>query len=98
MKLDTGFGLDNAAWPAFVVDSSGNVRHANEAAVNTFGAGMGGGPALSGSLWSPEMELRPGQALRTTGGAPPPLLHFKVAGKAGGAAPFQRSMCALHHH
>ena len=38
MKFDIGFALDNATWPAFVVDPLGNVRHANEAAVNTFGA------------------------------------------------------------
>ena len=54
MKHEIGFGLDNATWPAFVVDALGHVRHANEAAVNTFGAAMESEPALLSSIWSPE--------------------------------------------
>jgi len=63
MKLDIGFGLDNAIWPDFVVDSSGNVRRVNEAAVNIFGAVMEGDLALWRSIWSPELDLTPQQLL-----------------------------------
>jgi len=97
MKLDLGFGLDHAAWPAFVVDDSGIVRHANEAAVNTFGTVMEGEPSLSASIWSPESELTPDQflakserssALRTP-------LPFRV--KGGATAPFSTHVCSLLH-
>ena len=59
MKLDLGFELDNAGWSAFVVDASGIVRQANQAAVQTFGTVMEGEPALSASIWTPDNDLMP---------------------------------------
>src|SRR5687767_12333130 len=97
MKLDIGFALDNAIWPAFVVDSSGNVRHANEAAITTFGAVMEGEPALSGSIWSPEMDLTPEQFLAKTERSLFPMMQLKFRVKAGGTARFNSYVCPLHH-
>src|SRR5262245_24200508 len=97
MKLDLGFGLDNAAWPAFVVDGLGNVRHANEAAVSTFGAVLEGEPALSSSIWSPEMDLTPEQFLAKTERSSLPMMQLKFRVKAGGTARFNSYVCPLHH-
>src|SRR5438093_8965173 len=97
MKLDIGFGLDNATWPAFVVDASGNVRHANEAAVNTFGAVMEGEPALSSSIWSPEMDLTPEQFLAKAERPSSPVMQLKFRVNGGGTARFNCYVCSLEH-
>src|SRR5881396_1998572 len=96
MKLEIGFGLDNAAWPAFVVDSLGNVRRANESAVNTFGAMMEGEPAPLSSIWSPEMDLTPEQFLAKTERSSPPMMQLKFRVKSGGTARFNSYVCSLH--
>src|SRR2546425_629868 len=96
MKFDIGFALDNATWPAFVVDSLGNVRHANEAAVNTFGAAMGSEPALLSSIWSPEMDLTPEQFLAKTERSSSPMMQLKFRVQSGGAARFQKYFCFPH--
>src|SRR5882762_1946544 len=95
MKLDIGFGLDNATWPAFVVDASGNIRHANEAAVNTFGSVMEGEPALLDSIWSPEMDLTPEQFLAKTERYAAPMMQLKFRLNAGGTARFNTLVCSL---
>src|SRR2546430_7890841 len=95
MKLDSGFELDNAAWPAFLVDDSGIVRHANQAAVNTFGTVMEGEPSLSASVWAPETDLTPEQFLAKSerSSAQMTLLEFRVK---GGATPqFNTYVCSL---
>jgi len=61
MKLDIFLAVDNATWPAFAVDTSAVIRHANQAALDTFGTAIEGEPALADSIWSPEMDLTPQQ-------------------------------------
>jgi signal transduction histidine kinase/CheY-like chemotaxis protein len=97
MKLDIGFGLDNAPWPAFVVDSSCKIRLANEAAVNTFGAVMEGEVELSGSIWSPEMDLTPEQFLAKIERSSSPMMQLKFHVKGGGTARFNSYVCSLQH-
>src|SRR5256885_2129793 len=95
MKLDSGFELDNAAWPAFLVDDSGIVRHANQAAVNTFGTVMEGEPSLSASVWAPETDLTPEQFLAKSerSSAQMTLLEFRV--KGGATTQFNTYVCSL---
>src|SRR5437667_9217137 len=97
MKLDIGFGLDNATWPAFVVDCSGNVRHADEAALSAFGAAIEGEPALSSSIWSPEMDRTPEQFLAKTERSSSPMMQLKFRVKTGGTARFNSYVCPHHH-
>src|SRR5437763_6807544 len=94
MKLDSGFGLDHAGWPAFVVDASGFVRQANQSAVQTFGTVMEGGPALSASIWTLENEVTPEEfvAKSERSSAPMTLLTFRV--KGGGTARFNTYLCS----
>ena len=95
MKLDSGFELDNAAWPAFLVDDSGIVRHANQAAVNTFGTVMEGEPSLSASVWSPKTDMTPEEFLAKSerSSAPMTLLEFRV--KGGATTQFNTYVCSL---
>jgi len=96
MKLDIFLAVDNATWPAFAVDSSCNIRHANEAAVNTFGAAMEGEPALSESIWSPEMDLTPEQFLAKTDRYASPMMQLRFRLKGGVTARFNTYVCSLH--
>jgi len=95
MKLESGFGLDNAGWPAFLVDDSGIVRHANQAAVNTFGTVMEGEPSLSASVWSPKTDMTPEEFLAKSerSSAPMTLLEFRV--KGGATTQFNTYVCSL---
>src|SRR5437764_3080196 len=95
MKLDLAFGLENAAWPAFVVDTSGVVRQANPAAVQTFGTVMEGGPALSASIWALENDLAPQEFLAKSERSSVPMtpLVFRVMG--GVTARFHAYVCSI---
>src|ERR1041385_4277137 len=95
MKLESGFGLDNANWPACVVDDSAIVRHANPSAVQLLGTVMEGGPALSASIWTLENEIAPEEFLTKSerSSVPMSLLQFRV--KGGGTARFQTYVCSL---
>ena len=59
MKPEVVFGLENAAWPALLLDAGSVVLRANAAAVSTFGSALAGeAPALS-AIWSPENGATP---------------------------------------
>ena len=51
MKSDVSFQLKNAAWPAFVVESGGTIRYANQAAVAFFGPKLEGEALSLSALW-----------------------------------------------
>src|SRR6266511_657754 len=94
MKLDSGFALDNAGWPAFLVDGSGIVRQANQAAVNTFGTVMEGEPALSASVWSPEIDLTPEQFLAKSARSLSSMTQLRFRVKGGATAQFNTYLCS----
>ena len=51
MKSDNTFQLENAAWPAFVVEVGGTIRYANQAAVDFFGPKLEGESLSLSALW-----------------------------------------------
>ena len=53
MKAEVVFGLDNAAWPALLVNAGGAVLMANGAAKTLFGAAINGDRADLAAIWSP---------------------------------------------
>ena len=52
MKSDIAFQLEGAAWPAFVVEAGGTIRHANQAAVDFFGPKLEGESLSLSALWA----------------------------------------------
>ena len=95
MKLDLGFGLDNAGWPAFVVDDSGIVRHANQTAVQVMGSVMEGGPALSASIWTLENDIAPEEFLAKSERSSAPMVPLQFRVKGGATVRFQTFVCSL---
>ena len=53
MKSEVAFGLENAAWPVLLVNSSGAILRANPEAVKAFGSTLEGEMPLS-AIWASE--------------------------------------------
>jgi len=53
MKPEVVFGLENAAWPALLVNAGGAVLMSNSAAIKVFGTALNGNPANVSAIWSP---------------------------------------------
>lgn len=93
MKLDIAFVLDQAGWPAFLVDESGMIRRANRAAVTALGRVMEGESSLSASIWSPQNPMTAEEFLSRLERSSlfETQLQFKV--KGGGSSPFTTYVC-----
>ena len=78
-----------------MVDPSTNIRHANPAAVDTFGAVLEGETPLSESIWSPEMDLTPEQFLAKTERYASPMMQLRFRLKGGATARFNTYVCPL---
>ncbi len=93
MKPEVVFGLENAAWPAVLVDASGLVLVTNAAARNVFGPVLGGDAANLAAVWPPENGGAATEFLARWEQSPSPsgVLKFKTA--RGAATPFFTSIC-----
>lgn len=59
MKPETVFALENASWPALLVDASGSIRAMSNGAKNAFGSSVAANVTLGQSVWSRENERSP---------------------------------------
>ena len=95
MKPDVVFILENAAWPALLLDGSGAILRANPAAVKTFGPVLEGeAPALS-AIWSAENGTTAGQFLAHWGLSPTGTVALKFLVRGGGIVVFSVSICSF---
>jgi signal transduction histidine kinase len=84
MKPEVEFALENAAWPALLVNASGTVLHSNAAAKTLFGTALAGHAAELAAIWASANGTTPAGFLtwwlktRTT----PVDAQFRVAGGA----------------
>jgi len=51
MKPEVMFLLENANWPALLVDAASTILRANQAAVKLFGSTLEGGSPLLSAVW-----------------------------------------------
>jgi len=93
MKLDFAFVVDQAVWPAFLVDESGMIRRANNNAVSVLGTVMEGESSLAASVWSPQNTMTAEEFLghleRSSLSAT--QLQFRI--KGGGSSWFTTYVC-----
>jgi signal transduction histidine kinase/CheY-like chemotaxis protein len=92
MKPEIVFGLENAAWPALLVNSSGVILLANSAAKSVFGAALNASPAQFAAIWSPENSGNAADFLKQPAGLG--ILKFKTA--AGHSLEFSASACEFN--
>ena len=63
MKPDITFLLENANWPALLVDAASTILRSNQAAVKLFGSTLEGGSPLLSAVWAPENGINADQFL-----------------------------------
>jgi two-component system cell cycle sensor histidine kinase/response regulator CckA len=89
MKADLVFALENAGWPALLVDGAGTVLRANVAAVKLFGAALEGTSPHLSAVWAADQTVPAEQFLAQWERAPSPIttVRFKLRGGAVAAHP-----------
>ena len=93
MKSDLSFQLESAAWPAFVVEAGGTIRHANQAAIAFFGPKLEGEGLSLSALWADQIETAE-QFLARWERSAVAVIPIKYYGKGGTVATFATSICS----
>jgi two-component system, cell cycle sensor histidine kinase and response regulator CckA len=95
MKADAAFALENAGWPALLVDAAGQICRANSAAHNLFGPALQGEAPRLAAIWVPDTHGRPEQFLDAWERAPVATVKLQFRGKDGTAHPHLTSVCSF---
>ncbi len=98
MKPEVVFGLENAAWPALLVNASGAILLANAAAKTIFGAELNGNPAQLAAVWSPENKGSAVDFLALWLESQPVMTVLKFRTTSGPAASFTTAICQFSDH
>jgi two-component system, cell cycle sensor histidine kinase and response regulator CckA len=94
IKQKPEFTLENAAWPALWIDSTGTIRCANQAALNTFGAAVEGDSSTLGAIWSAENTQTPETFLAHWERSPVKLASLGFRLKGGRSGMFPTYICS----
>jgi len=89
------FALENANWPALLVDAAGGIRAASQGARNTFGQIITTRPTLDQSIWSKENEQTPEQFFASYDELCDTTYQMRFKGRDGSTASFQVHVCPL---
>jgi signal transduction histidine kinase len=95
MKPDLVFILENAGWPALLLDESGTILRANPAAAKTFGSVLEGEAPMLSAIWSAENSSTSEQFLAQWGRTTAGMAALKFLVKGGGAVTFPISICSF---
>jgi signal transduction histidine kinase/CheY-like chemotaxis protein len=95
MKPEVVFGLENAAWPALLVNAGGAVLMFNDAAKILFGAALDGSPAALAALWSPANGRAAVDFLAQWETTSAPLVELKFRAAAGIDKKFSTAIALL---
>ena len=93
MKPEVVFGLENAVWPALLMNASGAVLLVNTAAKNIFGAALNGNPAQLTSIWVAENGSSPVEFLARWEAKPVGQMFLKFRVTGGAAKEFSMLLC-----
>lgn len=93
MKHDL-IGLENAGWPALLLDAAGTVLRANAAAVKLLGPAVEGSGAKLAAVWSAHNSLPAEQFLAHWERAPAPVVTLRFKGRGGTELEQTAWMCA----
>ena len=96
MKADVVFGLENAGWPALLVDGASTVCRANPMAVRLFGAAMEGEAPRLSAIWLPENSGTAEQFLARWERSPAGTVTLKLREKMAGRRSFRDCHLRLH--
>jgi two-component system cell cycle sensor histidine kinase/response regulator CckA len=95
MKSDVVFGLENAVWPALLLDAAGMIRHANPAASKALGQKLEAGVTKLSEILAAGNEVSAEQLLARAGGASKPATLLKLHDLAGAGVSHLASVCEV---
>ena len=95
MKID--FALENSGWPALLVDDTGTIKRANQAAVNLLGLAVGSDTTLLASVWAPENGMTSEHFIARCERAPASLMTLQYLAKSGGSEAYETHVCSWIH-
>src|SRR5664280_2114988 len=95
MKSNVAFALENAGWPALLVDGAGAICGASPAAKGLFGAVLDGESPRLAAIWSAENTSTAEQLLAQWERSAVPTLLLKFQVKDGRAVGYLTSICGL---
>jgi len=94
MKPDLVSMLENASWPALLVDNASTIRKANQAAIRLFGPVIEGGSSTLGAIWPPDNPQPPEQVLAEWERAAVPWAALKLRTRGGANSTFPVAVCS----
>ena len=97
MKPEVVFGLENALWPALLVNPVGAVMLSNGAAKTAFGTALGGTSPLLSAIWAPENGVTTTDFLKYWQQSPTAALELKFRTAAGKVAVFTTTVCQFNN-
>jgi signal transduction histidine kinase len=97
MNAEIIFGLENATWPAFLVDAEGVILRGNPAAVEVFGPTLSTNEVKLADLWSSENGVAPDDFFAMWEGAPTPVTDLKFRTHSGQYAKFSVAISVFLH-
>jgi signal transduction histidine kinase len=95
MKLDEVFALENAGWPALLVNEAGTILRANRSAVKAFGPTLEGAAPLLSSIWASDNGTTAEQFLAQWERSPAASMALKFRVKGGGISSVPASICSF---
>jgi two-component system, cell cycle sensor histidine kinase and response regulator CckA len=95
MKPDNVFALENAGWPALLVDGTGTLLRSNAAAVRLFGPVLEGAAPLLSAIWAAENDSTAEQFLVHWERSPSASVTLQLRVKGGGSNAFATSICSF---
>jgi len=98
MKPEVVFGLENASWPALLVNTAGAVMLANTAAKNVFGTAATAAPAQLAGIWSPENGGGATEFVSLWLQSPAATMTLKFKTASGTMAPFTTAICQFSNN
>jgi nitrogen-specific signal transduction histidine kinase/CheY-like chemotaxis protein len=95
MKSDVVFALENAGWPALLLDGTGTILRAAPAAARIFGPVLDEKAPRLSAIWAPENGVTAEQFLVQWERSPTAALPLKFRVKGGSASPFLTAICSF---
>ena len=95
MKSNASFGLENAGWPALLVDAAGAICRANPAAISLFGAVLAGESPRLSVVWSSDNSSGADQFLAQWERSAAPTVPLKFQARGGHTVGYLTSICAF---
>ena len=95
MKFDVLLALENAGWPALLVNGAGAICYANQTAIKVFGPALQGESPRLSAIWLPDNSSTPEGFFTQWKQSLVPSLPLKFKSQAGAPVSYATSVCVL---